>query len=65
MSKKTLYIYRVILGVFIIGAVLFFAFRFLFKLPAFMKVLALGLVVLTIYLVVKNLIEHNKKKKNE
>ena len=65
MSKKTLYIYRVILGVFIIVAVLLLAFRFLFRLPAFMKVLALGLVVLTIYLVLKNLIKHNKKKENE
>lgn len=65
MNKKTLYMYRVILGAIIIVAVLFLAFRYLFRMPAFMKVLAIGLVVLTIYLVVKNLIKHNKKKKNE
>tara|TARA_R110002072_G_scaffold282761_2_gene445929 strand:+ start:27884 stop:28081 length:198 start_codon:yes stop_codon:yes gene_type:complete len=65
MNKKTQFLYRLLFGIVIIGAVFFLSFRYLLKGPPFIKVLAIGLVIGTAYLVVDNLIKHNKEKNNE
>ncbi|MBL1279632.1 MAG: hypothetical protein COA33_005145 [Fluviicola sp.] len=65
MNKKTQFLYRLLFGIVIIGAVFFLSFRYLLKGPPFIKVLAIGLVIGTAYLVVDNLIKHNKERKNE
>lgn len=52
MERKSKFIFQLIVGVIIIGAVIFFAFRFLMKGSPFFKVLALGLIVVVSYLVI-------------
>ncbi|NVK63339.1 MAG: hypothetical protein HWE22_02080 [Flavobacteriales bacterium] len=52
MERRSKFIFQVIIGVIIIGAVIFLAFRFLMRGSPFFKVMALGAIVLTIYLVV-------------
>ena len=60
MERKSKFTFQLILGVLIIGAVIFFAFRFLMKWSPFFKVLALGLIVVTAYLVVDYLKRKSK-----
>lgn len=52
MERKSKFTFQVILGVLTIGAVIFLSFRFLMKGSPFFKVLALGLIIVTTYLVV-------------
>lgn len=54
--------YRLLFGVVIIGGVFFLSFRYLLKGPPFIKVLAIGLVIATAYLVVDYLIKQSKEK---
>ncbi len=65
MDKKTQFIFQLLFGIVIIGAVFFLSFKFLMKGPPFIKVLALGLVIGTSYLVIEFLIRKNKANKNE
>lgn len=52
MDKKTQFIYRLIFGATIIVGVIFLSIRYLMKGSPFIKVLALGLIVATTYLVI-------------
>lgn len=52
MERRSKFIFQVILGIVIIGATVFFGFRYLMKGSPFFKVLALGLIVVVSYLVV-------------
>lgn len=52
MERKSKFIFQLIIGVIIIGAVIFFGFRHLMKGSPFLKVLVLGSIILTVYLVV-------------
>lgn len=52
MERKSKFTFQVILGVLTIGGVIFLAFRYLMKGSPFFKVMALGLIVVTSYLVV-------------
>ena len=60
MDPKILFAFRLVFGIFIITAVCFIAFRFLLKTPPIVKVLALGVVAGTIYLVISYLIKKSK-----
>lgn len=60
MNRKSKFTFQLILGVILIGGVIFFAFRFLMRGSPFFKVLALGLIVITIYLVVDYLKRKSK-----
>lgn len=62
MNKKTQFMYRLLFGVVIIGGVFFLSFRYLLKGPPFIKVLAIGLVIATAYLVVDYLIKQSKER---
>ena len=62
MNKRTQFMYRLLFGVVIIGGVFFLSFKYLLKGPPFIKVLAIGLVIGTSYLVVDYLIQKNKEK---
>lgn len=53
--------FRLIIGVIVITAVIFLSFKYLLKGPPFIKVLAIGLVAATGYLVVDNLIKKAKE----
>ncbi len=55
--------FRLVIGVVVITAVIFLSFKYLLKGPPFIKVLAIGLIAATGYLVVDNLIK--KSKENE
>ncbi len=63
MDNKTQFLFRLIFGVVIITGVIFVSFRYLLKGPPFVKVLVLGLVAGTVYLVVDYLIKKSKKEK--
>ena len=60
MERKSKFTFQLILGVLIIGGVIFFAFRYLMKGSPFFKVLALGLIIVTAYLVVDYLKRKSK-----
>ncbi|PHR26668.1 MAG: hypothetical protein COA38_14370 [Fluviicola sp.] len=62
MDRKSKFTFQLILGVLTIGAVIFVAFRYLMKGSPFFKVLALGLIVVTSYLVVDYLKQKSKYK---
>lgn len=62
MDKKTQFIFRVILGAIIIAASIFLSFKFLMRGNPFIKVMAIGLIAGTAYLVIDYLI---KKTKNQ
>jgi hypothetical protein len=61
MDKKTQFIFRLIFGIIIITGVMFLSFRYLLKGPPFVKVLAIGLVAGTAYLVVDFLIKKTRE----
>lgn len=63
VDKKRQFMFRLIIGVVVITAVIFLSFKYLLKGPPFVKVMAVGLVAATGYLVVDNLIK--KAKENE
>ena len=63
MDKKRQFMFRLVIGVVVITAVIVLSFKYLLKGPPFIKVLAIGLIVATGYLVVDNLIK--KSKENE
>ncbi len=65
MDKKTKFKYQVILGSVIIVSIFFLSFKYLMRGPAFIKVLAIGLVIGSSYLVVDYLMRINKSNKNE
>ena len=65
MDKKTEFIYRVLFGAVIIGGVIFLSFRYLMKGSPLIKVLALGLIIATSYLVIDYLKKKYKEKKDE
>lgn len=52
MERRSKFIFQALVGVIIIGAVVFFAFRYLMRGSPVFKVLALGLIAVTVYLVV-------------
>lgn len=62
MDKKRQFMFRLIIGVIVITAVIFLSFKYLMKGSPFIKVLAIGLIVATGYLVFDNL---NKKAKED
>lgn len=62
MDKRTQFIYRLIFGSVIIAGVIFLSFRYLMKGSPVIKVLALGLIIATAYLVVDYLIRKSKEK---
>ena len=61
MDKKRQFMFRLIIGVVVITAVIFLSFKYLLKGPPFIKVLAGGLIAATGYLVVDNLIKKAKE----
>jgi len=63
VDKKRQFMFRLVIGVVLITAVIFLSFKYLLKGPPFIKVLAIGLIAATGYLVVDNLIK--KSKENE
>ena len=65
MDKKTEFIYRVLFGAVIIGGVIFLSFKYLMKGSPLIKVLALGLIIATSYLVIDYLKKKYKEKKDE
>ena len=72
MDKKRQFMFRLVIGVVVITAVIFLSFKYLLKGPPFIKVLAIGLIAATGYLVVDNLIKksdggiyENKKEKQK
>lgn len=65
MDKKTQFKFRILIGAVIIAATIFLSFRYLLKGPAFIKILALGLVIGVSYLVVDYLIKKSKEQTNE
>jgi len=52
-------------GAVVIGGVIFLSFKYLMKGSPFIKVLALGLIIATSYLVIDYLKKKFKEKKNE
>lgn len=62
MDKKRQFMFRLIIGVVVITAVIFLSFKYLLKGPPFVKVMAVGLVAATGYLVVDNLIKKSERK---
>ena len=62
MDRKSKFMFQLILGVLLIGGVIFFAFKYLMKGSPFFKVMALGLIVVTSYLVVDFLKRKSKYK---
>ncbi|MFT5581386.1 MAG: hypothetical protein ACI9XP_001418 [Lentimonas sp.] len=62
MDNKTQFIYRLILGVIMITGVIFVSWRLLLYSPPFVKVLALGLIIGTSYLVVDYIVKKTKNK---
>lgn len=65
MDFKSKFYWRIALGSVIIAATIFLSFRYLFKGPPFIKVLALGLMIAVSYSVIDYLIKYQKKKENE
>ena len=61
MNSKIQFVFRLIFGIIIITGVAFLSFRYLLKTPPFVKVLSLGLVAGTVYLVINYLIKSTKK----
>jgi hypothetical protein len=61
MDKKSKFKFQVLVGVVIITAVVFLAFKYLMKGSPVIKVMAVGLVAGTAYLVVDYLIKKNKE----
>jgi len=61
MNKRPQLTFRILVGVVIITAVVFFAFKYLMKGSPVIKVMAIGLIAGTIYLVVDYLIKKNKE----
>ncbi len=62
MDKKTQFMYKLIFGVIVIGGVVFLSFRYLMKGSPFIKVMAIGLIAGTSYLVVDYLKKQSKNK---
>jgi hypothetical protein len=62
MDKKTQFLFKLIFGVIIITGVLFLSLKYLLKGPPFIKVMALGLIAGTSYLVIDYLIKNAKEK---
>lgn len=62
VDKKRQFMFRLIIGVVVITAVIFLSFKYLLKGPPFVKVMAVGLVAATGYLVVDNLIKKSERK---
>lgn len=60
MDKKMQFLFRLLFGVIIITGVIFVSFKYLLKGPPFVKVLVLGLVAGTVYLVIDFLIKKTK-----
>jgi len=52
MDRRSKFIFQVIVGVVIIGAAIFFGFRYLMKGSPVIRVLALGFIIIVCYLVV-------------
>mgnify|MGYP000880564756 FL=1 len=65
MDKRNEFIFRLIFGSVMIGGVIFLSFRYLMKGSPFIKVLALGLVAGTSYLVIDYIIRKTKEKNYE
>jgi hypothetical protein len=65
MDKRNEFIFRLIFGSVMIGGVIFLSFRYLMKGSPFIKVLALGLVAGTSYLVIDYIIRKTKEKNDE
>jgi hypothetical protein len=61
MDNKSQYLFKIVFGVVIIGGVIFVAFKYLWKGSPPIKVMALGLIVGTSYLVINYLIKKNKE----
>ena len=61
MDNKTQFLYRLILGIIMITGVVFLSWKYLLKSPPFIKVLALGLIIGTSYLVVDYIVKKTKK----
>lgn len=59
MDPKTRFLYRLLFGITIIAGVIFLSFRFLLRSPPLIKVMAIGLIIGTTYLVV-NYLKKNK-----
>ena len=62
MDKKTKFIFKLIFGVIIITGVIFLSLKFLLKGSPTIKVMAIGLIVDTSYLVIDFLKKQNKNK---
>ena len=65
MDPKQQFKFRILIGAVIIAGTIFLVFRYLLKGPAFIKVLALGLVIAVSYMVVDYLIKKSKELNNE
>ena len=65
MDKKQQFKFRILIGAVIIAGTIFLVFRYLLKGPAFIKVLALGLVIAVSYMVVDYLIKKSKELNDE
>ena len=61
MDKKMQFKFRILLGALLIAGSIFLSFRYLMKGPAFIKVLALGLIIGVSYLVVDYFIKKSKQ----
>ena len=61
MDKRTKFLYRLLFGSVIIAGVILLSFRYLMKGSPFIKVLALGLIIATAYLVVDYPIRKSKE----
>lgn len=57
--------YQLVLGVCVIGAVIFLTFKYLMKGAPFIKVMSLGLIVAVTYLVISHLNKKLKEIKND
>ena len=61
MDRKSQYLFKIVFGTVIIGGVIFLSFKYLWKGSPLIKVMALGLIVGTSYLVINYLIKKNKE----
>lgn len=52
MNEKAKFYYRLFFGAVVIAGVIFLSYRYLFKGPPFVKVMAVGLIAAVSYLVV-------------
>ena len=61
MDERSQFAFRLVLGIIVITAVVFLAFKYLMKGSPVIKVMAIGLVAGTAYLVIDYLIKKHKE----